>query len=87
LKVIASAGSDEKIQFLKELGADVAFKYKTKDTAEVLEKEGPIDMRVSLLLNFFALNSTYARIDTGTMLAEQPWMLRSKPLPSTLGSL
>ncbi|KIJ92846.1 hypothetical protein K443DRAFT_647825 [Laccaria amethystina LaAM-08-1] len=44
LKVIASAGSDEKIQFLKELGADVAFKYKTKDTAEVLEKEGPIDI-------------------------------------------
>jgi hypothetical protein len=29
LKVIASAGSDEKVQFLKEIGADVAFNYKT----------------------------------------------------------
>jgi len=38
---------------MKELGADVVFNYKTMDTAEVLEKEGPIDMRVSLLLNFF----------------------------------
>lgn len=72
---------------MKELGADVVFNYKTMDTAEVLEKEGPIDMRVSLLLNFFTLNSTYVRIDTGTMLAEQPWMLRSKLLPSMLGLL
>jgi hypothetical protein len=29
LKVIASAGSEEKVAFLKELGADVAFNYKT----------------------------------------------------------
>jgi NADPH-dependent curcumin reductase CurA len=28
LKVIASAGSEEKVAFLKELGADVAFNYK-----------------------------------------------------------
>ena len=33
---------------MKELGADVAFNYKAMDTSEVLEKEGPIDMRVSL---------------------------------------
>ncbi|KAJ7274864.1 hypothetical protein C8J57DRAFT_1434614 [Mycena rebaudengoi] len=38
LKVIASAGSDEK------LGADVAFNYKTTDTHEVLAKEGPINI-------------------------------------------
>ncbi|KAJ7355252.1 hypothetical protein DFH08DRAFT_852009 [Mycena albidolilacea] len=44
LKVIASAGSDEKVQFLKDIGADVAFNYKTTDTREVLEKEGPIDV-------------------------------------------
>ncbi|KAL0950334.1 hypothetical protein HGRIS_010305 [Hohenbuehelia grisea] len=44
LKVIASAGSEEKIKFLKEIGADVAFNYKTTDTAEVLAKEGPIDI-------------------------------------------
>jgi NADPH-dependent curcumin reductase CurA len=44
LKVIASAGSEEKVQFMKELGADVVFNYKTTDTKEVLKKEGPIDM-------------------------------------------
>lgn len=44
LKVIASAGSEEKVEFLKSIGADVAFNYKTTKTAEVLEKEGPIDM-------------------------------------------
>ncbi|TFK33617.1 hypothetical protein BDQ12DRAFT_690946 [Crucibulum laeve] len=44
LKVIGSAGSDEKVQFMKECGADVAFNYKTTNTKEVLEKEGPIDI-------------------------------------------
>lgn len=44
LKVIGSAGSEEKVAFMKEIGADVAFNYKTTNTAEVLEKEGPIDM-------------------------------------------
>jgi hypothetical protein len=31
-----------------EIGADVAFNYKTTKTSEVLEKEGPIDMFVIL---------------------------------------
>ncbi|KAI0087955.1 alcohol dehydrogenase [Irpex rosettiformis] len=44
LKVIASAGSDEKVAFAKSIGADVAFNYKTTDTNEVLAKEGPIDV-------------------------------------------
>ena len=44
MKVIASAGSEEKVQFLKEIGADVAFNYKTTDTSEVLAKEGPVDV-------------------------------------------
>ncbi|KAJ7470112.1 hypothetical protein B0H11DRAFT_2041456 [Mycena galericulata] len=44
LKVIASAGSEEKVQFMKDIGADVAFNYKTTDTRKVLEKEGPIDV-------------------------------------------
>ncbi|KAL4249267.1 Medium-chain dehydrogenase/reductase [Abortiporus biennis] len=44
LKVIASAGSDEKVAFLKDIGADVAFNYKTSDTKEVLQKEGPINI-------------------------------------------
>ncbi|KAJ7250635.1 hypothetical protein C8J57DRAFT_677633 [Mycena rebaudengoi] len=44
MKVIASAGSEEKVKFMKEIGADVAFNYKTTDTREVLEKDGPIDV-------------------------------------------
>ncbi|KAI0649878.1 NAD-P-binding protein [Trametes meyenii] len=44
LKVIASAGSDDKVEFVKSLGADVAFNYKTTSTREVLEKEGPINV-------------------------------------------
>jgi NADPH-dependent curcumin reductase CurA len=44
LKVIASAGSDEKVKFMKSIGADVAFNYKTTVTRDVLEKEGPINM-------------------------------------------
>ena len=44
LKVIASAGSEEKVQFMKDIGADVAFNYKTTITVDVLEKDGPIDM-------------------------------------------
>ncbi|KAH8823005.1 alcohol dehydrogenase [Flagelloscypha sp. PMI_526] len=44
LKVIASAGSNEKIDFMKECGADIAFNYRETDTREVLAKEGPIDI-------------------------------------------
>ncbi|KAJ3493823.1 hypothetical protein NMY22_g20157 [Coprinellus aureogranulatus] len=44
MKVIASTGSDEKVAFVKELGADIVFNYKTTSTKEVLEKEGPIDV-------------------------------------------
>ena len=44
LKVIASAGSEEKVKFIRSIGADVAFNYKTTSTAEVLAKEGPINM-------------------------------------------
>ncbi|KAJ6506913.1 hypothetical protein C8R45DRAFT_816684 [Mycena sanguinolenta] len=44
LKVIASAGLEEKVKFMKEIGADVAFNYKTTDVRAVLSKEGPIDI-------------------------------------------
>ncbi|KAK7032713.1 NAD(P)-binding protein [Favolaschia claudopus] len=44
LKVIASAGSEEKVKFMKSIGADVAFNYKFTDTRGVLAKEGPIDI-------------------------------------------
>jgi NADPH-dependent curcumin reductase CurA len=44
LKVIASAGSEEKVEFMKSLGADVAFNYKTTNTLETLQAHGPIDI-------------------------------------------
>ncbi|KAG7087249.1 hypothetical protein E1B28_013230 [Marasmius oreades] len=44
LKVIASAGSEEKVKLLKDIGVDVAFNYKTTKTSDVLQKEGPIDI-------------------------------------------
>ena len=46
LKVISSAGSEEKIKYMKDCGADVTFNYKSTSavTKTVLEKEGPIDV-------------------------------------------
>ncbi|KAF8751849.1 N-terminal domain of oxidoreductase [Rhizoctonia solani] len=44
LKVIASAGSNEKVEAMKRMGVDVAFNYKTEQVADVLAKEGPIDI-------------------------------------------
>lgn len=45
-KVIASTGSEGKVQFMKTLGAYVAFNYKTTDMLEALQREGGIDMYV-----------------------------------------
>lgn len=42
--VIASAGTDEKVEFIKTLGVDKAFNYKTEDTAEQLKAFGGIDV-------------------------------------------
>ncbi|KAJ7575463.1 hypothetical protein C8J56DRAFT_1119399 [Mycena floridula] len=36
LKAIGSAGAEEKVQFMESLGADVAFNYKTTNTAAIL---------------------------------------------------
>ena len=44
MKVIASAGTDEKVQECRDMGADVAFNYKTTSTEEVLEREGPLNV-------------------------------------------
>ncbi|KZV96086.1 NAD(P)-binding protein [Exidia glandulosa HHB12029] len=44
LKVIASAGTESKLQFLRELGADVVFNYKTTNVEDVLKEHGPIDI-------------------------------------------
>ncbi|EIM82750.1 alcohol dehydrogenase [Stereum hirsutum FP-91666 SS1] len=44
LKVIASAGSDEKCDFVRSLGADIVFNYKKESTQSILGLEGPIDI-------------------------------------------
>lgn len=43
MKVIASAGSDDKVEYMKRLGADIAFNYKSIPVAEVL-RENPLDL-------------------------------------------
>ncbi|KAG9047918.1 hypothetical protein FS837_001174 [Tulasnella sp. UAMH 9824] len=44
LRVIASAGSDSKVEFLKEIGVDVAFNYKKQDVGTVLNENGGVDI-------------------------------------------
>ncbi|KAF7791938.1 hypothetical protein EIP86_002964 [Pleurotus ostreatoroseus] len=44
LKVIASAGSGDKVAFLQSIGTDVAFNYKTEDTSTILKQEGPVNI-------------------------------------------
>ncbi|KAJ7328800.1 hypothetical protein DFH08DRAFT_883249 [Mycena albidolilacea] len=44
LKVIASAGADSKVEYMRSLGADVAFNYKTTSIVEVLKEHGPLDI-------------------------------------------
>lgn len=43
-RVIATAGSSEKMQICRQLGANVAVNYKTDNVEEALEKFGPIDV-------------------------------------------
>ncbi|KIJ28164.1 hypothetical protein M422DRAFT_270569 [Sphaerobolus stellatus SS14] len=40
LKVVVSAGSDEKVEFIKSIGVGIAFNYKSQDTRAVLENLG-----------------------------------------------
>ncbi|KAJ7666676.1 hypothetical protein DFH06DRAFT_1085829 [Mycena polygramma] len=44
LKVIASAGADSKVDYMRSLGADVAFNYKTTPIADILKEHGPLDI-------------------------------------------
>ncbi|KDQ07302.1 hypothetical protein BOTBODRAFT_192510 [Botryobasidium botryosum FD-172 SS1] len=43
-QVFASAGSEEKVAFLKEIGVDRAINYKTDDLDEALEEFGELDV-------------------------------------------
>lgn len=44
MKVIASAGTNEKVEYMKRLGADVAFNYNVTPVADVLREHGPLDL-------------------------------------------
>ncbi|KAF7332664.1 Zinc-type alcohol dehydrogenase-like protein PB24D3.08c [Mycena kentingensis (nom. inval.)] len=44
LRVIASASTDAKVEYMHSLGADIAFNYKTLPVAEALEQHGPLDI-------------------------------------------
>ena len=70
---------------MKELGADVAFNYKTTSTSEVLAKEGPINMCVSVLSTLD--NVSEQRTVIGITLAVKRWEMRCTQLRAKLGSL
>lgn len=42
--MIATAGTDEKVAYLKELGVDHAFNYKTSDLEAELTRFGDLDV-------------------------------------------
>lgn len=43
MRIIASAGSDSKVEFLRTLRVDIPFNYKKESYEAVLAKHGPID--------------------------------------------
>lgn len=47
-RVIATAGTQAKVDFVKSCGADVAFNYKEEKIRDVLVREGPINMSAFL---------------------------------------
>lgn len=53
LRVIASAGSDAKVEYMRSLGADVAFNYRSTDVAEALKKHGPLVSSSAVLYSSF----------------------------------
>jgi NADPH:quinone reductase-like Zn-dependent oxidoreductase len=86
LKVIASAGSEEKVKFMKEIGADVAFNYKTTSTSEILEKEGPVDVSVHPYPCQSMTDKMFLCQDIGTTSVGRPWMLHLRMRLPELGS-
>jgi len=54
LKVISSAGSEAKMNFLKALGADIVINYKAEGLHSALQKNGPIDVYADILLELEA---------------------------------
>lgn len=62
LKVIASAGTPNKLEFLRSIGADVVFNYRETSVDSVLKEHGPVDMCVCSHFHIWILSSK----DTGT---------------------
>lgn len=58
LKVIGSSGSDEKVEYARSVGVDVAFNYKKESTEDILKREGPIDVYACHLLHASRLGLT-----------------------------
>lgn len=44
VKVIASAGSEEKVKFMQKCGADIAFNYKATSIKDILAQHGPLNV-------------------------------------------
>jgi len=83
-RVIASAGTDDKVAWLRTLGADVVFNYKTEDMRSTLLREGPIDIfwdnvgGETLDLAFEAARSRARFIECGMSSAHGPNPYRLK---------
>ncbi|KAG1057233.1 hypothetical protein G6F43_000928 [Rhizopus delemar] len=85
LYVVGSAGSDEKVEYLKEIGFDAAFNYKTKDSAEALKELCPKGIDIyfenvggKMLEDVIDNANTFARIVCCGMISQYN---REKPEP------
>jgi hypothetical protein len=93
LKVIASAGSNEKVEFLKELGADVAFNYKSTSTREVLEKDGPINIfwdnvggeTLDIVLDTAAVGARFIECGMISVYNSEPYRIKVRSDSISLG--
>ncbi|CEP09046.1 hypothetical protein [Parasitella parasitica] len=77
LYVVGSAGSDEKVEHLKQIGFDGAFNYKTKDTKEALAELFPKGIDIyfenvggKMLEDVIANANRYARIVCCGMISQ-----------------
>lgn len=73
MKVIASAGSDVKVDYMRSLGVDFPFNYKKESYESALAKHGPIN--VAWVSNFTYHEEIYVDLrDYRTMSAEKRWI-------------
>jgi len=63
MKVIASSGSDAKVEYMRSLGADFSFNYKTTSYSDALAKHGPI--HVFWVQSTLSLRKHVAKIHLG----------------------